>query len=432
VVICIFAKPPVAGRVKTRLAAALGPERAAALARAFLDDTIAAVRALPWAQVALASTEPVPGDVPVLLQGEGDLGARIERVLCNALQLAPFAIAIGADAPALPRRLLEAARDALQRADAVLGPAYDGGFYLLGLRRCPEGLLADLPWSRSDTFVRTLARLRERGLRTELIDPWFDVDRAEDLEHLRALIEGGAIDAPRTASLLEAFRRISVIIPVLDEERRVGPLLAELHGRGFAEVIVVDGGSRDRTVEIARAACWLRPRVATAPRGRASQMNAGARLATGDVLLFLHADASLPAGAAAHVEGALADPRVIAGAFRTWHVRDDGRSAPWLHLADLRSRYSGLPYGDQALFVRREAFWKAGGFPEQPLMEDLELSRRLRRLGRIAIVKSSVRVSGRRFLAHPIRDTLFVNAFPLLYRLGVPAASLARFYRDVR
>jgi rSAM/selenodomain-associated transferase 2/rSAM/selenodomain-associated transferase 1 len=429
--VCIFAKPPIAGQVKTRLAAALGSEAAAELACAFLDDTLAAVRALGWARVTVASTAPREG-VETLLQGEGDLGARIERVLRAALADAPFAIAIGADAPALPRRLLEAARDALQRADAVLGPADDGGFYLLGVRRCPEGLLADLPWSRSDTFVRTLARLRERGLRTELIDPWFDVDRVEDLEQLRALIEGGAIDAPRTASVLEKFRRISVIIPVLDEERRIGALLAELRGRGFTEVIVVDGGSRDRTVEIARAACWGGPRVATAPRGRASQMNAGARLATGDVLLFLHADASLPAGAAGYVEGALADPRVIAGAFHTWHVADDGRRAPWLHLADLRSRWSGLPYGDQALFVRREAFEGAGGFPDQPLMEDLELSRRLRRLGRIAIVPASVRVSGRRFLAHPIRDTLLVNVFPLLYRLGVPPASLARLYRDVR
>jgi len=160
-------------------------------------------------------------------------------------------------------------------------------------------------------------------------------------------------------------------------------------------------------------------------------MNAGARLATGDVLLFLHADASLPAGAAAYVEGALADPRIVAGAFRTWHVADGAR-APWLHLADLRSRLSGLPYGDQALFARREAFERSGGFPDQPLMEDLELSRRLRRLGRIAIVPASVRVSGRRFLAHAIRDTLLVNAFPLLYRLGVPAERLARFYADVR
>ena len=222
--------------------------------------------------------------------------------------------------------------------------------------------------------------------------------------------------------------KLSIIIPVLDEERRIGERLAEL--RELDEVIVVDGGSRDRTVESARAFAGVH--VEWAPRGRASQMNHGARLAGGDVLLFLHADVSLPPGAKMQIENVLADARTVAGAFRTWHVADDGRSAPWLHLADLRSRYSGLPYGDQAIFVRREAFWKAGGFPEQPLMEDLELSRRLRRLGRIAIVSSSVRVSGRRFLAHPLRDTLFVNAFPLLYRLGVPAASLARLYRDVR
>jgi rSAM/selenodomain-associated transferase 2 len=277
--------------------------------------------------------------------------------------------------------------------------------------------------------VRTLARLRKCGLSTKLIGHWFDVDRAEDLERLRGLVEGGAIDAPRTARVLAKFKRISVIVPVLDEERCIGGLLAELRGGGFAEVIVVDGGSRDRTVEIARAACW--PRVETAPRGRASQMNTGARIATGEVLLFLHADASLPAGAAAYVEGALADPRVVAGAFRTCHVAEGAR-APWLHLADLRSRYSRLPYGDQALFVRREAFFRAGGFPEQPLMEDLELSRRLSRLGRIAVVPARVRVSGRRFLAHPIRDTLLVNAFPLLYRLGVPARALARWYEDVR
>jgi rSAM/selenodomain-associated transferase 2 len=221
--------------------------------------------------------------------------------------------------------------------------------------------------------------------------------------------------------------KLSIIIPVLDEERRIGERLTEL--RDCVDIIVVDGGSRDRTVERARAFPGVR--VEKAPRGRASQMNHGARLASGDVLLFLHADVSLPPDAVTHIERALADARTVAGAFRTWHVAD-GRSAPWLHLADLRSRYSGLPYGDQALFVRREAFWKAGGFPEQPLMEDLELSLRLRRLGPIAIVPASVRVSGRRFLAHPIRDTLLVNAFPLLYRLGVPPATLARLYRDVR
>ena len=202
-ILCIFAKPAVAGQVKTRLAAALGAEGAARLAQAFLDDTIAAVRSLPWALVALASTQPVAADLPVLLQGEGDLGARMEHVLRAALEQAPAAIAIGSDAPALPSRLLEQARAALREHDAVLGPAADGGFYLLALKRCPESLLANLPWSAADTCARTLARLEEQGFKSTLIEPWFDVDRPEDLATLRALLAVGELTAPRTAAFLE-------------------------------------------------------------------------------------------------------------------------------------------------------------------------------------------------------------------------------------
>jgi len=205
--ICIFAKPPVAGRVKTRLAATLGADAAARLARAFLEDTIESVQAIPWAQPVLATTEPVEADVPVLLQGEGDLGTRIERVLRAALQRAPLAMAIGADAPALPSRLLESARDALREVDVAIGPAEDGGFYLLALRRCPEGLLRDLPWSAADTLHATLERLRVLGLRTALLEPWFDVDRAEDLERLRTLIRQGTLVAPRTEHILASLPR---------------------------------------------------------------------------------------------------------------------------------------------------------------------------------------------------------------------------------
>lgn len=222
--------------------------------------------------------------------------------------------------------------------------------------------------------------------------------------------------------------KISVVLPVLDEEARIAACLDGIAGMGFAEVIVVDGGSGDRTRDLVGPPA----RLLESPRGRATQMNAGARAATGDVLLFLHADVTLPQGAPGLIASALRDPRVVAGAFRTWHVADSGRSPPWLHLADLRSRYTTLPYGDQALFVQRAVFRAVGGFPEQPLMEDLELSRRLRRVGRIARVPASVRVSGRRFLAHPIREALIVNLYPLLYRAGVPAAALARFYRNIR
>lgn len=226
--------------------------------------------------------------------------------------------------------------------------------------------------------------------------------------------------------------KLSVIIPTLNEQSVIEAQVRRTASlRGVAEVVVVDGGSQDATLE--RIPAMPQVRVVTAPKGRASQMNAGARAATGDVLLFLHADVSLPDEAARHVEEALSNPRAVGGAFRTWTVADRPTwLGPLLHLADLRSRYTRLPYGDQAPFVRREAFETIGGFPEQPLMEDLEFSLRLRGLGAIARAPARVLVSGRRFIARPFFFTAVVNVFPALYRLGVSPESLARWYAQVR
>lgn len=227
--------------------------------------------------------------------------------------------------------------------------------------------------------------------------------------------------------------RTSIVIPVLDEEAQIGAQLEALRELvGFHEVIVVDGGSRDgtRDLVLAEPSC----RLIIGERGRGPQMNAGARAATGDVLLFLHADVRLPPDAARVISEALAHPRVVAGAFRTHTVADSQPrwSAVWLRIADLRSRYTGLPYGDQALFVRRNAFDQVGGFPSQPLFEDLEISGRLRALGRIYTVRASVRVSGRRFLARPLYYACIMNLLPLLYRAGIPPAALQRAYPHVR
>jgi rSAM/selenodomain-associated transferase 2 len=223
--------------------------------------------------------------------------------------------------------------------------------------------------------------------------------------------------------------RLSVVVPVLDEARRIRDHLLTLQRvGGLDEIVVVDGGSRDGTPDIARGVPGVR--VLSAPRGRGMQLNAGARAARGDVLLFLHADASLPLDAASWVAGALADPGVVAGAFRLRTIADGGPHwlAPLLRLADLRARLTRFPYGDQAVFVRRAAFELVGGFPDQPLMEDVELARRLRRVGRIRTVAGVVRVSGRRFLANPVRAILAMRLFPLLYRLGVSPGRLARLY----
>jgi rSAM/selenodomain-associated transferase 2 len=216
---------------------------------------------------------------------------------------------------------------------------------------------------------------------------------------------------------------------VLDEATRIGARLSELRQMdGVSEIVVVDGGSRDRTVEIASGVFAVR--VLAAPRGRGLQLNAGARATTADVLLFLHADTELPADAARWIASALADPDVVAGAFRIRTVADAGRNwlGPLLRTADLRARLTRLPYGDQAVFVRRSAFERVGGFPPQPLFEDLELARRLWRVGRIVTVAAEVRVSGRRFLERPLRSLVAMHGFPMLYRLGVSAETLARWY----
>lgn len=203
--ICVFAKPPRPGTVKTRLVPALGEQRAAELAAAFLRDTWTTVERIPWATAVLATTERdalLPVQDVVWLQGDGDLGARIERILTRALHTTEIAIALGADSPGLPARLLDAARAALADHDAVIGPTMDGGFYLLGLRSCPPGVLADLPWSTTATFERTVAALAAHGLRTAHLEAWFDVDEIADVERVRGLLAAGEIEAPATARAL--------------------------------------------------------------------------------------------------------------------------------------------------------------------------------------------------------------------------------------
>ncbi len=224
--------------------------------------------------------------------------------------------------------------------------------------------------------------------------------------------------------------RLSVIIPTLNERRRIDHSLAALAAQpGIHERIVVDGGSRDGTAEQARKHPGVT--VLRCAPGRAEQLNHGARHASGDTLLFLHADAALPPCATDIISETLAVPGVAAGAFRTRHHPDRWYGSPraWLlRLADGRSRYTTLPYGDQALFVRARRFWEVGGYPKLALMEDLALSRRLRARGPIQVAHAEIGVSGRRFESALIRQTVMVNAFPLLFALGVSPHTLARWY----
>jgi hypothetical protein len=197
------------------LISAIGTAQAAGLAAAFFRDTWHMVCSLPWAKPVAATPGRLAADLDpppaaVWRQGGGDLGKRLERILRQALREGDFAIALAAHHPGLPARLLENARAQLRSADAVLGPSEDGGFYLLGLKRCPARLLAGLPWNQPETFAYLLVRLREHGLVTQVLESWDALDDTGSLERLDELLNSRRLHAPETARILAGIRKAAV------------------------------------------------------------------------------------------------------------------------------------------------------------------------------------------------------------------------------
>ena len=220
---------------------------------------------------------------------------------------------------------------------------------------------------------------------------------------------------------------ISVVLPTLHEADTIGPAIVAARAvLGDCDVIVADGGSEDGTPAAARAAG---ARVIESAGSRAEAMNAGAALAEGEALLFLHADTLLPTGAGDAIRNALA--MADGGAFR---LGFDARPGAWgWYLSTRYTRVVRVAYGDQALFVSRAAFERVGGYRPLPIMEDYDLVKRLRRAGPFTVVPLQVRSSARRQRRQgELRTFLLVAAIKLLYRLGVPARVLARAYRPVR
>ncbi len=224
--------------------------------------------------------------------------------------------------------------------------------------------------------------------------------------------------------------RVSVVVPTLNEAGTIGQTLTRIRQAGQCELIVVDGGSGDETLEIVRKSA---DRVLSAQRGRAYQMNAGAQVATGATLLFLHADTLPPPGFPYLIEQALIDPDVVGGRFDV-----DLDAAGWAFrmigaLMNIRSRLTHIATGDQGIFVRRETFKSIGGYPEWDIMEDLEFSRQLKRAGKVACLRNRVQTSARRWKKHGVTKTILIMwGLRLCHFFGIRPAALKAFYVDTR
>ena len=486
----VFTRPPVPGACKTRLIPQIGKAGAAAIAarlteaaRQCAHEWLRTVEAESGsARVALCVAGAIDSTcresfadwlpfASIQAQAEGDLGNRLEQAVAERFRDgAGRVIVVGTDCPGLTAaHLLEATR-ALASHEVVLGPALDGGYTLIGLRRPIPELFRDMPWSKPELLAATRRRMQGERLTWYELQTLGDVDLAEDLPRLAALFR----PQPRVDATLPAGRtiagRVSILIPSRGDAARLGRLIEWIEGaaQGDVEVLILSAepdpestalvprregavmhrqdlkgmGTLSQVVRTAGQASSGTPnrqcdtglkrlvRVVVEPVSRAVRLNAGAALATGEFLLFLHADAWPPPRFDARIRETLSDRGISLGAFSLGIEGEQGGLRCVERGANWRSRWLGLPYGDQGLFCRATDFWRVGGFPAWPLLDDVALVRRLARIGKLAILNDAMVVSGRRWERLGIvRTTVLNQAILGAWFLGVSPERLAEWYR---
>ncbi len=422
----IFLKYPEEGKVKMRLASSIGAHEATCVYKKLAEDTVSQVRPLAgrFADIVIAYDPPerraeieqwIPGPFKYVPQEGSNLGERLKKVVNAAfLEGAHRVVLIGSDCAELDVPTVSRAFLALSKKDLAVGPAKDGGYYLIGLKRDADSRIFNgIPWSTPEVLRMTLKRAREAGLSYELLPEKRDIDTLEDLAHL-----AGSEHDPVCSG-----QTVSVILPALNEEKGLeAALLNLIKNHHPDEIIVADGGSTDRTLAIASRYA----KVVRSKKGRASQMNAGAQVAKGNLFLFLHADTTLPAGALKNIRETLLREESRSGRFRMIF----GHPHPLLRFFQFYTRFHFFSYGDQGFFVTKELFHKMGGFDENAPFEDIDFYRRLRKLDRPVILSSPVITSPRRFLKNGIIRQKLINIILVsMHYLGLKPAQIAHFYK---
>jgi len=429
----IFARLPKAGANKTRLIPAIGAENATLVYRQLVERTLSQARQLASERGCQATVCYTGGSASEVQNAFGDdlvyreqlessLGDRLQHATKSAFDAgAKRVIVIGTDCPSLTSSDLRSAFEQLEAHDVVIGPAQDGGYYLIGLNCECASLFSDIDWSTSRVLEQTLHKTRELSLRVHQLRMLPDVDYAEDLLPLRRDAECHLFPIKTETG------NLSVIIPTLNEEMNLQHALDSVGAPSRdLEVIVVDAGSTDQTVDIAHQhGC----KVFISNPGRANQMNAGAAIATGEHLLFLHADTRLPDDYRVEIERVLTMP-VACGAFPL-EIDAQGLALRMVESGvAFRSRFLQMPYGDQALFFRASDFYEHHGFKQMSIMEDYELVARMRKTGNIGLASKPVKTSARRWIKKGTLRTTLVNQLCVIaYRLGFSDQTIARLYR---
>jgi uncharacterized protein len=425
----IFTRFPESGTTKTRLIGALGAGGAAELHRQMTERVVGTARELRSSAGIAFEIRFFGGDDSRMRQWLGNdleyagqigsnLGERMDHAFKEGFeQGCDRVVVVGSDCPGLTTDILKEAFKALDHHPVVLGPASDGGYYLIGLKQRFSNIFQDIPWGTGKVLEATRKALSSHEVSCMLLEKLGDVDKPEDLH----------IWENAQKALYSRNNSLSIIIPALNESAQIQATIQSARKGLPLEVIVVDGGSTDDTIQVASSAGAT---VIQTSGGRAVQMNAGAGISRGSILLFLHADTRLPDGYPAHIRKILSDS-TAGGAFRFGISQpfSGRRLVEWM--TNFRARHFQMPYGDQAIFVRRRDFIKMGGYKSMPIMEDYDFIRRLRRYGRIVIADAAVHTSGRRWIELGVLRTTSINQLMVAgYLSGVAPEKLAMLYRN--
>lgn len=439
--IIVFTRVPVPGQTKTRLMPYFSPQECARLHTCFLKD-IARQCKDTQADLFVCYTPDDKGNALKNIFGEDaiyfpQMGESLGEKMYEAIQTVlagdyDSCVLIGTDVPEIRRADFDYAFRLLDVHDVVLGPTADGGYYLVGMKKPVREVFENQTYSHASVLENTAEAARQAGYTVGFARELHDMDEKEDIREFRNRMRKNlALQKSETGRYLIKKQKISIIVPIYNEESTIEALQKQLVPLlDKCEILFVDGGSKDKTLSMIDS----RFRVLHSEKGRANQMNLGAKISSGDILFFLHSDSELPKHPLAEIRYVMKDH--LAGCFGiAFHSK---HFFMWTCrvISNHRIKDRKVMFGDQGIFIDRDLFFQAGMFPELPIMEDYQFSLTLKEMGiKLGIAKHRIYTSDRRFPKKTIPKLKVMwkmNRLRKMYRDGVPIETISKMYKDVR
>ncbi|HIW21331.1 MAG TPA: TIGR04283 family arsenosugar biosynthesis glycosyltransferase [Candidatus Dorea intestinavium] len=438
--IIIFTRIPAEGKTKTRLMPSFSPKECKdfhiATLRDLYDVCASCKKDIILSYLAdgdFASFKALfPANVRFIPQRGTNLGERMYYALLDALQVYDCCLLLGTDVPEVSKKDLKQAFSFLKNKDVVLGPTFDGGYFLVGMKKPIKELFKDKTYSHSEVFKEAYDSVTP-NYSVGILTKKHDMDTLADIKSYRKRLQTASskhYTFTRTQKFLIKKELISIIIPIYNEEKTIKDLQKQLWPlRKECEIIFVDGGSTDLTKELIYPDFTL----LFSGKGRANQMNAGAKISHGSILFFLHSDSFLPANFLTEIRKVM-----IGHSFGGFGISFLSKS-PLMrineHLSNRRMK-RGIIFGDQGIFIDRTLFFKIGLYPNIPIMEDYQLSLTLKSLGiRPGFATKTIATSARRYPQGFLKKLLLMAQMARLrsaYRNGVAPDLIAKKYKDIR